>query len=53
MRIYFFGWNKTNPMHAHWILMRPMPVEARRSECIEQASNSGKCIGFVLFHEQK
>ena len=25
MRIYFFEWNKTNPMHAHWILMRPMP----------------------------
>ena len=52
MRIYFFKWNKTNPMHAHWILMRPMP-EARRAECIGQASNSGKCIGFVLFHEQK
>ena len=32
--------------------MRPMP-EARRAECIEQASNSGKCTGFVLFHEQK
>ena len=39
-------------MHTHWILMRPMP-EARRAECIGQASNSGKCIGFVLFHEQK
>ena len=39
-------------MHAHWILMRPMP-EAHRAECIGQASNSGKCIGFVLFHEQK
>ena len=32
MRIYFFEWNKTNPMHAHWILMHPMP-EARRVEC--------------------
>ena len=52
MRIYFFKWNKTNPMHAHWILMRPMP-EARRAEYIGQASNSGKCIGFVLFHKQK
>ena len=28
MRIYFFEWNKTNPMHAHWILMRPMPEAA-------------------------
>ena len=46
MRIYFFEWNKTNPMHAHWILMRPMP-EARRAESIGQASNSGKCIEFV------
>ena len=27
--------------------------EARRAEYIGQASNSGKCIGFVLFHEQK
>ena len=52
MRIYFFEWNKTNPMHAHWILMRPMP-EARRAEWIGQASNSGKGIGFVLIHEQK
>ena len=25
----------------------------RRAECIGQASNSGKCIGFVLFQEQK
>ena len=25
----------------------------RRAECIGQASNSGKCIGFVLFHEEK
>ena len=32
--------------------MRPMP-EARRAERIGQASNSGKCIGFVLFHKQK
>ena len=40
MRIYFFEWNKTNPMHAHWILMRQMP-EARRVECIGHASNSG------------
>ena len=52
MRIYFLEWNKTNPMHAHWILMRPMP-EARRAEYMGQASNSGKCIGFVLFPEQK
>ena len=51
MRIYFFEWNKTNPMHVHWILMRPMH-EARRAECIGQASNSGKCIGFVLFHSK-
>ena len=49
MRIYFFEWNKTNPMHAHWILMLPLP----EAECIGQASNLGKCIGFVLFHEQK
>ena len=40
MRIYFCEWNKTNPMHAHWILMRPMP-EAHRAKCIRQASNSG------------
>ena len=52
MRIYFFEWNKANPMHAHGILMHPM-LEARRAECIGQASNSGKCIAFVLFHEQK
>ena len=52
MRIYFFEWNKTNPMHTYWTSMRPMP-EARRVECIGQAPNSGKCIGFVLFHEQK
>ena len=30
-------------MHARWILMHPIP-EARRAECIGQASNSGKCI---------
>ena len=52
MRIYFFEWNKTNPVHVHWILMRPVP-EARRAECTGQASNSGKCIGFVLFHFKK
>ena len=52
MRIYFFEWNKTNPMHAHWILTHPMPV-ACKAEYIGQASNSGKCIGFVLFHKQK
>ena len=51
MHIYFFEWNKTNPMHANWILMRPIP-DAGRAECIGQASKSGKCIGFVLFHEQ-
>ena len=28
MRIYFFEWNTTNPMHAHWILMRPCPRPA-------------------------
>ena len=37
-------------MHAHWILMRQMP-KARRTEFIEQASNLGKCIEFVLFHK--
>ena len=26
IRIYFFEWSKTNPMHAHWILMRPRPA---------------------------
>ena len=36
-------------MHVHWILMRPTP-EARRAESIWRALNSGKCIGFVLFH---
>ena len=52
MRIYFFEWNKTKPMHAHWILIRPVP-EVCRAECTGQASNSGKCIGFVLFYKQK
>ena len=52
MRIYFYEWNKTNPMHAHWIVMYPM-LEARMAECIGQVSNSGKFTGFVLFHEQK
>ena len=52
MHIYIFEWNKTNPMHAHWTFMRPMP-ETRRAECIGQASNSDKCIEFVLYHEQK
>ena len=47
MCIYFFEWNKTNPVHAHWILMHLTP-EARRAECIGQASNSGKWFGFVL-----
>ena len=52
MRIYFFEWNKTNPMHAHWILMRPMP-EAHKAEYTGQALDWGKCIGFVLFHSKK
>ena len=37
---YFFEWNKTNPMHTHWILMRPMP-KAHRAKCNGQALNSG------------
>ena len=32
--------------------MRPMP-KARRAKCIGQASNSDKCIEYVLFHKKK
>ena len=52
MRIYFFEWNKTNPIHAHWILMRPMP-EAHRAECIGQASNSGNPLDLSFTRKNK
>ena len=47
MRIYFLNEIRQIQCMRTEFLMRPMP------ECIGQASNSGKCIGFVLFHKQK
>ena len=58
MRIYFFEWNKTNPMHALWNVMRPKP-EARRAECIGQAldlsyfTSKSKCKFINVIHTRQ
>ena len=47
-------WNETNPMHAHWILMRPTNARGPLGRVHwTSIKDSGQVLWFVAFPEQK